>query len=281
MWPTLLALRALGDSGTVQEINEKASEIAGFNDDQLAVLHNDGPQSEIHYRMAWARSYLKDSGAVTNSSRGIWSLSDLGRTATEDMIPTLRAKAREVGRQRRASKISRTEPGTDTTQDSSSRELTEVEEEENWKSRLLSVLQSMHPSSFEKLCQRVLRESGFTQVEVTGRSGDGGIDGVGVLRIALLSFQVFFQCKRYRGNVGSSSIRDFRGAMVGRTDKGLFITTGNFTPEAKREATRDGAPALDLIDGDALCDLLKEHRLGVQTEMVEQVSIDSAWFAGI
>jgi restriction system protein len=153
--------------------------------------------------------------------------------------------------------------------------------EEDWKTQLLDALQAMPPSSFEKLCQRILRESGFTQVEVTGRSGDGGIDGIGVLRIALLSFQVFFQCKRYKGSVGSGSIRDFRGAMVGRTDKGLFITTGTFTPEAKREATRDGAPALDLIDGDALCDLLKEGNLGVQTEMVEQVIINTSWFQAI
>lgn len=139
----------------------------------------------------------------------------------------------------------------------------------------------MPPASFEKLCQRVLRESGFTRVEVTGRSGDGGIDGIGVLRIALLSFHVFFQCKRYKGSVGAPAIRDFRGAMVGRTDKGLFITTGSFTPEAKREATRDGAPVLDLIDGDTLSTILKGLNLGVSTRQVEEVSIDANWFTSV
>ena len=148
----------------------------------------------------------------------------------------------------------------------------------DWKESLLSVLQSVPPPAFERLCQRVLREEGFTKVEVTGRSGDGGIDGIGVLRIALLSFQVFFQCKRYRGNVGASAIRDFRGAMVGRTDKGLFITTGSFTPDAKREATRDGAPVLDLIDGDQFCTILKDLGLGVTTQQVENVNIDADWF---
>ena len=132
-----------------------------------------------------------------------------------------------------------------------------------------------------RLAQRILRESGFVKVEVTGRSGDGGIDGVGVLRLALLSFQVYFQCKRYKGSVSPGAIRDFRGAMVGRTDKGLFITTGTFTAEAKKEATRDGAPAIDLIDGDYLCDLLKSLKLGVTTRMVEEVSIDPSWFAKI
>ncbi len=114
---------------------------------------------------------------------------------------------------------------------------------------------------------------------MTGRSGDGGIDGVGVLRVNLLSFQVFFQCKRYKGSVAASAIRDFRGAMVGRTDKGLLITTGTFTPDAKREATRDGAPVLDLVDGDQLCSLLKDLKLGVSTRQVEEVLVHRDWYA--
>jgi restriction system protein len=129
------------------------------------------------------------------------------------------------------------------------------------------------------LCQLILRSSGFIKVQVTGKRGDGGIDGIGVLRIALLSFQVFFQCKRYIGTVGPGEIRDFRGAMVGRTDKGLFITTGTFTSEAKKEATRDGAPALDLIDGTQLCVILKDLKLGVETKTIEVVKIDESWFS--
>ena len=109
------------------------------------------------------------------------------------------------------------------------------------------------------MAQRLLRESGFTKVEVRGKTGDGGIDGVGVLRVNLVSFQVFFQCKRWKGSVGASEIRDFRGAMMGRADKGLFITTGTFTAQASDEATRDGATAIDLIDGDRLCELLKDN----------------------
>jgi Restriction endonuclease len=113
----------------------------------------------------------------------------------------------------------------------------------------------------------------FIKVEVKGKSGNGGIDGIGVLRVNLLSFQVFFQCKRYKDSVSASAIRDFRGAMVGRTDKGLFITTGRFTPDAKREATRDGAPQIELIDGEQLCELLKSLNLGLKTEMIEHVTV--------
>lgn len=104
---------------------------------------------------------------------------------------------------------------------------------------------------------------------MTGRSGDGGIDGTGVLRVNLLSFHVNYQCKRYAGTVGPGSIRDFRGALAGRADKGLFITTGRFTREAEREAVRAGATAIDLIDGEQLC---------VVTERVERVTADRVFF---
>ena len=124
-------------------------------------------------------------------------------------------------------------------------------------------------------------EAGFTKVEVRGKSGDGGIDGVGVLRVNLVSFQIYFQCKRWKGSVGAKDIRDFRGALQGRADKGLFITTGNFTSQASEEATRDGAIAIDLIDGDRLCDLPKGNELGVETEMIEKVRIRPDWFEGI
>ncbi len=285
MWPTLLALKALGDSGSIQEIADKASEIAGFTDDQLSILHGIGPQTEVRYRMAWARTYLKTVGALENSARGIWSITDYGRELSEMEVRKIPARVRALVSKKAKPALETAQgqlpgeetllnPDVDSVVGQSSRGV-------NWREDLLAAVQAMHPASFEKLCQRVLRESGFTRVEVTGRTGDGGIDGVGVLRVALLSFQVFLQCKRYKGTVGAPAIRDFRGAMVGRTDKGLFITTGSFTPEAKREATRDGAPVLDLIDGDALCDLLKENNLGLSTRFVEEVVINSDWFDAV
>ncbi len=156
----------------------------------------------------------------------------------------------------------------------------EVEKTEEWKEQLLNILYNISPSAFERLAQRILRESGFFQVEVTGKTGDGGIDGKGIVRVSgLLSFHVIFQCKRYKGSVTPSQIRDFRGAMQGRADKGLFITTGNFTREALKEATRDGAPPIDLIDGDLLCDKLRELKLGITTRMTETVDIKDEWFS--
>lgn len=144
--------------------------------------------------------------------------------------------------------------------------------EVSWQERLLEALLSMDPAAFERLCQRLLREAGFSRTQVTGRSGDGGIDGLGVYRLSLVSFQVFFQAKRWRNAVGSKEVRDFRGAMAGRGEKGLLITTSTFTADAKAESTRDGAPPVDLVDGAALCDLLVQHRLGVLVR--ERVELD-------
>jgi restriction system protein len=154
----------------------------------------------------------------------------------------------------------------------------------SWQDKLLSVLTEMTPDAFERLSQRLLREAGFKHVEVTGRSGDGGIDGHGVVKLqGLLSFHVYFQCKRYRNTVGSSVVRDFRGAMMGRADKGLIITTGTFTRDAIAEATRDGATPIDLIDGPELMVRLKDLGLGitVSKRIVEDIEIDPEWFQAI
>lgn len=277
MWPTVMALRELGGSGAISEVNEKVMELSDFSPEQQAVLHGDGPQTEIEYRLAWARTYLKFAGLAENSSRGVWTLTETGRSADEPTTRRLHVTARKA---RHALRMQRRrdspapadfdeEPGDD--------------EGQGWRDELLELVMRMKPDAFERLAKRLLREAGFISVNVTGGSGDGGIDGLGVYRLSLVSFPVFFQCKRYRGSVTPSAVRDFRGAMAGRGDKGLLITTGTFTSEAKREATRDGAPPVDLIDGGRLCDLLKEYRLGVDTEVVEveKISVRGAFFAEV
>jgi restriction system protein len=160
----------------------------------------------------------------------------------------------------------------------------EDESEVDWEDEALEAIKNMSPAAFETLCQRLLRESGFIQVEVQGRSGDGGIDGRGVVKLGgILSFHVKFQCKRYKDTVSPSAVRDFRGAMVGRADKGLIISTGTFTRDARAEAQRDGAPPLDLIDGDELVQMLKELRLGIKVteRTVEEIEVDKNWFLSL
>jgi restriction system protein len=275
LWPTLDALKAMGGSGSNDELLTKVIELEKIPEAIAAFIHSDNRQTKIGYNLAWAKTYLKRVGAIENSARGVWTITDAGERMSKEQVADVPAIVRRQDRGR----STREQVSTDvpTTEDAVATDASPPEDA--WKDRLLATLRAMPPDAFERLAQRLLREAGFIKVEVTGRSGDGGIDGQGVLRVALLSFQVLFQCKRYQGTVGSSAVRDFRGAMVGRSDKGLIITTGSFSNEAKREATRDGAPAIDLIDGDQLCDLLRSLKLGVSTEVVERVVVDSGWFS--
>jgi len=276
LWPTLNAVRDLGGSAKLDEINAHVIEREAFSEEQQAVLHNDGPRTEIEYRLAWARTYLKGMGALDNSERAVWSATDAGRTMAEEEVTRRHHDYRLSLRQARRDKKRAAREQT-------IEEAAGEEEERDWKEELLSILLELPSDRFEHLARRLLLEAGFTSANVTGRSGDEGIDGIGLYRLALVSFPVFFQCKRYRGSVRAGAVRDFRGAMAGRGDRGLLITTGTFTAEAKQEATRDGAPPIDLIDGSALCDLLKEHRMGVRTEVrqVEDVFLDREFFAEI
>jgi restriction system protein len=284
-WPTLQAVAQLGGSASIGEINETVVKLEGFDEAQQAVLHNGGPLTEISYRLGWARTHLKAVGLLANSARGIWTLTDDGAALVSDPSVTDdqgRDRVREIW----ASRLTETRNrGTGKAELGESRpvDVGEPGDESSWKEQLLAHLMGMRPDAFERLTSRLLREADFDSVSVTGKSGDGGIDGLGVYRLGLVSFPVFFQCKRYQGSVGSGAVRDFRGAMAGRGDKGLLITTGTFTAEAKKEATRDGAPPIDLIDGDRLCDLLKRYDLGVRTvtRTVEDIEIDGAFFADV
>jgi restriction system protein len=270
--PTIQALQSLGGSGTTEEIYEKVIQIFSVPDKVLEILHGSTSQSEVEYRLAWSRTYLKKYGLLQNSARGVWSL-----VSTSINLDNLDPK--EIVRAVRDADKNKV-----ASSDASDEDVGAIEalEELAWHQQLHKTLLSLDPSAFERLAQRLLRESGFIQVQVTGKAGDGGIDGVGIARInGFLSFHVLFQCKRYQGSVTAGQIRDFRGAMQGRTDKGLFITTGTFTRDAIKEATRDGAPPIDLIDGEQLVQRLKELGLGVKITLIESVEIDTDWFAKI
>lgn len=297
MLATIEALKAIGGSASIQELDETVIELEGVSEEEQAIMMPNGRYQRLNYYLAWARTYLKRGDALENSSRGVWALTDGGESITlrdetfkiweqvneeERERARIKRQAKAEKKQKRKERVASGEDGNVEqaelvfgADDNDSSELS------NWKDQLLDTLKAMDPSAFERLSQRLLREAGFVKVEVRGKVGDGGIDGLGVLRVNLVSFQVYFQCKRYKGSVGSKEIRDFRGALQGRADKGLFITTGTFTSQASEEATRDGAIAIDLIDGDRLCDLLKQYELGVATTMIEKVDVNQKWFVGI
>ena len=267
--PLLIALKSLGGSASVSEQEIEVARILKLSDKDIAELHR-GNRTKLEYRLAWARNYLKRFGILENSRRGIWSLTAAG-------LITDSVDKEEVKRLVKAeTKIDAEESAT-----GEATYTLDYAPKLRWEDELLDIVKRIQPDAFERLCQRLLREAGFIQVQITGRSGDGGIDGKGVVRIGgILSFHVVFQCKRYKGSVSPSVIRDFRGASVGRADKGLIITTGTFTRDARLEAQRDGATPIDLIDGEELVEKLKTLEIGVEVKerTIEEVRILKDYF---
>ncbi len=238
--PILEVLLGSGGSGTASEIVDRSLEIAKISEAEQEAVNKNG-LSRVKNQVHWARQYLVWSGFLDSSKRGVWSLTDKGATVNLSALNALEVfKAVQSTRADLKRDKKQSEPPTD-------EPLPRDIEIKDHRSALLDLIKSLSPGGFERLSQRLLRESGFQHVTVTGKSNDGGIDGIGTLQVnPFVSFNVLFQCKRYQGAVTPSQVRDFRGAMMGRADKGLIITTGTFTLEAKKEARRDGVPPIEL-----------------------------------
>ncbi|CAH9019355.1 restriction endonuclease [Candidatus Nitrosacidococcus sp. I8] len=274
--PTLQALKNLGNSGSVSEIEAEIIKILQLSNNEVDEILR-GSTTKLACRLSWARYYLKDYGLLENSSQDIWSLTDKGHKVTQVDPEEVKRFIKQNNQQIVKEKAQISEESNS----SSNNQIDEVNEL-TWQDQLLETIKKITPDQFEKLCQRLLRELGFKNVVVTGKSNDGGIDGKGILRIGhVLSFHIVFQAKRYQGTVSSSVVRDFRGSMEGRAEKGLIMTTGVFSLEAQKEAERPGAKQIDLIDGNEFIERLKELGLGVEIEMVEKVSIKQDWFKNL
>lgn len=253
--PIIDILKDLGGSAKPSEIIDRVIDELKISEKEQSEVNQNG-QSRVKNRIAWARFYLAKDGFIDASRRGVWSLTDKGRNAklTLEEVYTLF---------KRVHAVFENAEGKNTNEESIPDDAESIKIE-SYKTELLQVLQKMTANGFERICQRLLRESGFEQVVVTGRSGDGGIDGHGILQInPVVSFKVLFQCKRYSGSVVPSQVRDFRGAMAGRADKGIIITTGSFTSDARKEAVRDGVPPIELVDGEKLVKMFENCELGL------------------
>lgn len=230
--------------------------------------------------IAWVKSWLKWGGMLDNPERGVWILTDRGRRASEEEVNGVCKRRRAESTNRGKPEPAKPKPGGKAAEEAPASEELDDYAGDSWQTALLSVIKEITAPAFERLARLLLLRLGFSHVEVVGRSGDGGIDLLGVVKINnVLSFRVLAQCKRYRESVGPGDMRNFRGAMQGRTDKGIFITSGRFTREAKSEASRDGVPTIDLVDGEALAKLLKDLKMGVDTEMIEKVTIQQRFFS--
>jgi len=255
--PVIEVLKELGGSGRPSEVTDLVIERLQIPDKIVEETIKSGP-SRVRNQIAWARMYLVKNGFLDSSVRGVWSLSEKGLKSN-----LTAEEVQHLFYQRKKSRSKKKTNKSDKDNNSKNDEQ-EIIEYVDYQTELLNTLQGLPPDGFERLCQRLLRESGFEQVKVTGKSGDGGIDGTGILQVnPFVSFDILFQCKRYKGSVSSPQIRDFRGAMLGRADKGIIITTGNFTADAKTEARRV-PPPIELVDGEKLVQMFENLELGLK-----------------
>jgi len=256
--PIIEVLKDSGGSGTVAEVIDRVIEKMRIPESEQEKILKSG-QSRVRNQVQWARLYLAYAGYIDASKRGVWSLTEKGLLVDTDKFDAL-SVFNEVKKNYKEGKRLKGKIEPPLVAETGDEEI----EPPNHRTSLLNLIKSLPPNGFERLSQRLLRESGFQKVVVTGKTGDGGIDGVGILQVnPFVSFNVLFQCKRYQGAVTPSQIRDFRGAMMGRADKGIIITTGTFTLEAKKEARRDGAPPIELVDGDILVQMFETLQLGL------------------
>ena len=259
--PTIDALYQLGGSGANSEIYKKVIKNTNLSEEIIDEMHS-FTMTEVEYKLMWARTYLKNYGAVENSKQGVWVLTTKGAALAKQADLDVKEIIRFTNNKNGETKTNGTDNDSPT-------------EPQGWREQITDLLLNMSPYAFEKLAQRLLRECGFSDVEVTKKSGDGGIDGTGKLRInGIFSFNVAFQCKRYKGAVGAPEIRDFRGSLSTNIEKGVLITTGSFTRAALEEASSEGKRLIDLMDGEELINKLAEYGIGLNEVKSYEVDMD-------
>jgi restriction system protein len=270
--PLINVLRDLGGSGRLAEVKNLIAQKINLSDSVLGETNESGV-SKFGNDVEWARFYLAQAGYLVSSAKGVWALSDAGWKfdLSYDEVVKLFYEIHK-GFVDKRKKTRKQTPEQELEQESTQQR---PDEGIDYRAEMMKIILALSPSGFERLCQRLLREAGFENVIVTGRSGDGGLDGIGLLQVnPFVSFKILFQCKRYQGTVNPSQVRDFRGAMAGRADKGIILTTGTFTPAAQEEAVRDGASQVELVDGEKLLDMFEKLELGVKPRTTYEVDQD-------
>ena len=270
--PVIEALRDLGGSARAAETADRVAARLGVTEEECAELTFTGIE-RFYNRVAWARFYLAKAGIIDSSQRGVWTLTEEGRSLPPVEHEAAMAIFREV-RSQGPNDVSALDETADGDADAPSED-DAVSSGPHHRAEAIKTLMQLSPAG-EAFAQRLLRELGFLGVTISGCSGDGGIDGHGILEVnPLVSFRVLFQCKRHAGIMGPGVVRDFRGAMAGRVDRGIILTTGSFSAEAPREAVRDGVSPIELVGAQKLVSMLESLELG--RKPVKAYRIDRAF----
>jgi len=209
-------------------------------------------------RVQWARQHLVNKGEIDASTYGIWKITAKGEARLEAVShPTP---------QRRPLTLP-------------TFSMLFERERQQIRAQLHELLMNLDPQQFEVFAGKLLESVGFTEVEITKYVGDGGIDGYGNLEMGVVKVKAAFQVKRWRNNVPPAEVNQFRGAIQGEFDQGIFITTSDFSEEAKKASSKRGAVPIVLINGDRILDIMLERGLGVRQEPLTLTRIDEEFFA--
>lgn len=219
--PLIEVLRELGGAGRPSDIRPLVIQKLKIPESEVVIILKSGV-SRVLNQIDWARNYLKEWEFISAQERGIWRLTDKGfkENLSNEQIYELFCQTQN--------KYQNKENIRDNQAVVLEKEIDEIIPfEKKHQNDLLELILGLSPYSFEKLCKRLMIEEGFQNVEITKQTRDGGIDGVAKLNLnRFVSFKVFFQCKKYKGSVGSETIQLFKGALDGKIksgDKGLVI----------------------------------------------------------
>jgi restriction system protein len=282
IYPTLRAVASLGGSAQGSEITDALTELLEATPEQLAVTYEGRPKSVLIDRMEWARSYAKLGGALDSPRRGLFVLTNLGKSILSLPEEEGRAQVAQLDRDVRAARrrgprgVNGDRPDADETGIGATPADGSAGEDTAWKEAVLARLHRLSPAGFEEFTLYLLRTFGLELTRVGG-SGDEGIDGIGLAPIsAVLSSRVAVQAKRYdpAATIGRDVVALFqRDAAAVGAERAVLVTLARFSPAARKAATVT-TPTVDLIDGDKLCELMRDQEIGLRIVL----QVNEGWF---
>lgn len=264
---TLLAVHKLGGSAGG---NDTVEEVMNFFDFEENVLEEqlESGGSRLKHRIRFAIADLKMTDYFArDSERGLYQLSAKGKLMIRRLISLDQTEFKKIGQSihkevQQITKARKEKNNKDISEIDKENSVEESEKEAEYLNDLKIIQEMNDPYSFERLCALLFKKVGYEDVETTQRSSDGGYDGVGYLVFGLVRFKVAFQAKKYKNDnkIGPGEIREFSGTMKQQAaEKGVFITTSDFTQKAKESGLELG---IELINGEKLIGLLQKHQIG-------------------
>jgi len=288
----LLEIAADGEEHSLKEAREKLAKIFELNEEDLNELLPSGTQKKFDNRVAWAKSYLVQAKILETTRRAHFKITDRGRKLLaqgHDRIDVkILSQFPEFVEFHAPNKQNKSTSGA-SSEETSSETPEEILQKAYQSIRnelareILERIKSNSPSFFEKLVIDLMVAMGYGGSRAdagksVGQSGDEGIDGI-IKEDRLGLDVIYLQAKRWEGTVGRPEIQKFVGALHGkRARKGVFITTGKFSDEA-REYVRTIDPKVILIDGRELSEYMIDLNLGTSTAVTYEIKrIDTDYF---